>query len=89
MCIRDRFCTSYFTLSDNLDVVYERGMYRPGLLNADAVGVLTYGEGLSCAAVLSLDHGSFKYLDSLAVTLFDLVVDLNGIANVEFRYGSL
>ena len=51
-------------------------MNRPGLLYADAVGVLTNGEGLSCAAVLSLDYGTLEYLDSLAVTLFDLVVDL-------------
>ena len=64
-------------------------MNRPGLLYADAVGVLTNGEGLSCAAVLSLDYGTLEYLDSLTVTLFDLVVDLNGIAYGKLRYGSL
>ena len=64
-------------------------MNRPGLLYADAVGVLTNGEGLSCAAVLSLAYGTLESLDSLAVTLFDLVVDLNGIAYGTLRSGSI
>ena len=55
----------------------------PCLLYADAVGVLSNGEGLSCSAVLSLDHNALKDLDSLAVTLFDLVVYLYGITYME------
>ena len=61
-------------------------MNRPGLLYADAVGVLTNGEGLSCAAVLSLDYGTLENLDSLAVTLFDLVVYSYSITNMKLRY---
>ena len=63
-------------MADNLDIVNKRRMYRPGLLHADSVGILAYGEGLSCPAILSLDHSTLKYLDSLTVTFFDLVVDL-------------
>ena len=47
-------------------------MKRPCLLNADTVGVLSYCESLSNAAVLSLDNCTLENLDSLTVSLFDL-----------------
>ena len=61
-------------------------MKRPCLLNADTVGVLSYCESLSNAAVLSLDNCTLENLDSLTVSLFDLTVNFYSITNTELRY---
>ena len=61
-------------------------MKRPCLLNADTVGVLSYCESLSNAAVLSLDNCTLENLDSLTVSLFDLSGYSYSVTYVEARY---
>ena len=61
-------------------------MKRPCLLNADTVGVLSYCESLSNAAVLSLDNSSLEDLDSFTVSLFDLSGFSYSVTYVEARY---
>ena len=53
----------------------------------DTVGSLSNSESLSVAAALSLQYNAFEYLDSLTVTLFDLAVYLNGIADFKLING--
>ena len=48
-------------------------MYREGLLDADAVGNASDGEGLGDAAAVLGDDSALEELNSLAGTLFDLV----------------
>lgn len=64
-------------------------MKRPGLFNADAVGILSDSEGLSYSAVLSLDNSSLEHLDSLAVALADLSRYSYSVTYVEARYSFL
>ena len=76
-------CSANLTLSDNFDLLNIGRMKGPGLLNAYAVGNLTYGEGLTVRSVLSLDNGSLEDLNSGLLALYDTVVNLNGITYVE------
>ena len=78
-----KLSTSYLTLSDNFDLLNIGRMKGPGLLNAYAVGDLTYGEGLTVRSVLSLDNGSLEDLNSGLLALYDAVVNLNGITYAE------
>ena len=76
-------------MSDDFYFLNRRGMQRPGFLNADTVGVLTNSEGSSYASALLLNYDTLEYLNSLAVSLFDLTVNLNGVTYRKLRYLSL
>ena len=67
-------------MTNYLNLIYVRGVQRPGLLNADSVGILSNGEGLTVASTLFLQNSSFEYLNSFTVSLFDLSVYLNSIS---------
>ena len=51
-------------------------MKRPCLLNADTVGVLSYCESLSNAAVLSLNNSSLENLNSLGTVCFNCAASI-------------
>ena len=71
------------TVTDDLDLLDGRSVDGEHLLDADAVGQTTNGEGLLDTAVLLGDNGTLEDLDSLAVALFDLVLDTNGVTDLE------
>ena len=60
-------------------------MYRESLLNAYAVRNTSNGYRLVDAGVLDSDDGTLENLNSFAVAFLDLLVYLNGSANLEFR----
>ena len=78
-------CASYFTDSYDLDLVNVRGMYREGLLDADAVRNASDSEGLGDAAAILCDNGSLEDLNTLTRTLFDLVVNTDGVTDIDHR----
>ena len=73
-------------MTNNFYFLYVRGMQRPGFLYADTVGILSNSEGFSVASTLFLQYGSLEYLNSLAVTLFDLCVYFYSISYAKARY---
>ena len=80
-----------FSVGDTVKVYgkIKEGMQRPGFLNADTVGILTNSEGSSYASALLLNYDTLEYLNSLAVSLFDLSRYTYCIAYVETRNGFL
>ena len=78
-----QLCTANLTIADNLKLCNVGGMYREGLLNADAVRDAANGNRLVDARVLHRDDDALKYLDTLAVTLLDLGVYTNSVADLE------
>ena len=77
---------SNFTASDNFDLFDVRGMYGEGLFDADTIGNTSYGKGLGNSAAVLRDYSALKELNSLARTLFDLVINLDGITDVYNGY---
>ena len=76
--------TANFTAANYFNALYVGGMDGEGLFGADTVGNSSYSEGFGNAAVLSCDNGTFKDLSSDSCTLDDLLVNLNGVTNIEF-----
>ena len=74
---------AHLTNADNLDTGYVGGVQGEGLLHATTVGNTADGEGLRDAAAVLGDNGTLEDLDSLAVALFDLVLDTNGVTDLE------
>ena len=81
--------TSNLTASDNLYLLNSGRVDGEGLLNAATVSNVANGEGLGDAATVLADNGTLKNLNSLSGTLFDLVVNLYGVTNVELGNLSL
>ena len=75
------FTASYYFYLSNVG-----GMEREGLFNTNTVGNSAYGKGLGDAAAVLSDNGAFKHLNSLSVTLFDLVVNTNSVTDVELGH---
>ena len=80
-----KLSSSYLTLSDYVDLRNVRGMYGEDLLNANAVGNLSYGEGLGDSAALLCDNGALKKLNSLVGSVLDLAVYNYGVTDVYCR----
>ena len=80
---------SYLTVTDDVDLNNVRGVDGEYLLHAAAVGNTSDGKGLGDAAAVLSDNGTFKHLDSLTGTLNDLVVDTNGVTDVDLGHLSL
>lgn len=78
-------CTANTALTDNRDVLYVRGMQREYTLHAYAVGNTTNREGLAYTGTLAGNNCAFELLNSFTLTLADVYVDTDGIANVELR----
>ena len=74
---------AHLTNTDDLDAGHVGGVQGEGLLHAATVGNTADGEGLGDAAAVLSDNGTLEDLDSLAVALFDLVLDTNGVTDLE------
>ena len=72
-------------LARYFDLVDRRAVDGEDSFHADAVRHLADDEVLAEPAVLAADDYAFKYLDTLAVSLFDFDVDLDCIPWTEFR----
>ena len=77
-------CTANLTAADDFNLFNVRGMYREGLLHAYTVGYASYGKGLGDSAAVLGNDGAFEKLNSLSVALFDSVVNLDGVTDVEY-----
>ena len=80
---------SYLTVTNDVDLNNVRGVDGEYLLHAAAVRNTSDGKGLGDAAAVLGDNGTFEHLDSLTGTLNDLVVDTNGVTDVNFGHLSL
>ena len=78
-------CASDFTDSDDLDLIDVRGMYREGLLDADAVGYASDSEGFGDAAAVLSDDSALENLNTLAGSFLDLIVNADGVADIDYR----
>ncbi len=61
----------------------ERRVHREDTLNTDAARDLADGESLTCALTLDLDDDTLVDLNTLLVTLLNLVGDRNGVTRLE------
>ena len=61
-------------------------MYGEGFFHAGTVGNTSYGKGFGYSAAVLRDYSALEELNSLARTLFDLVINLNGITDVYNGY---
>jgi len=68
-----------------LDLDDLRRMDGECALHADTEGDLAHGEGLTVARTMTTDDHTLEYLDPLAVTFYDAIVDLDVVANVQAR----
>lgn len=78
-------CTANTALTNNDNVLYVRGMQREYTLHAYAVGNTANREGLAYTGTLAGNNCAFELLNSFTLTLADVYVDTDGIANVELR----
>jgi len=78
--------SSDLTVTDNVDLLNVGRVNGEGLLNAYTVRNSAYGKGFGDAAAVLSDNGTFKHLNSLSVTLFDLVVNTYGVTDAELGY---
>jgi hypothetical protein len=67
---------------DGLDV---RGVHREGPFNADTVRYFTYRESSGGTLALAFNNVTFEALDTLFVTLDDLIVNGDIVASFERR----
>ena len=78
--------TSNLTLTDNVNSHNVGRMNGESLFNAATVSNSSYGEGSGNAALVLSDNGALVHLNSFSCTLYDLVVNANGVTNVELGY---
>ncbi len=81
-----KLSASNLTASDNFNLFNVRRMYGESLLYANAVRNTSYSEGLGDSAAVLGNDSALEKLNSLSVTLFDLVVNTNSITNIQFGY---
>jgi len=67
----------------NLDAIDRRRIEREHSLHPHASGYFPDGEHLARAASLARNDEALEDLDALFVALFDLHVDLDGVAGLE------
>ena len=68
----------------DVDLLDERASEGEDALHSDAVRDLADSKGLSSSASTALQDNALEVLDSLFVSFFDLVMDSDGIASLEF-----
>ena len=71
------------TAAHGFDLLDEGGVDGEHLLDADAVGKTTNGEGLLKTAVLLRDDDALEDLDTLAGAFLDLDMNADGVADVD------
>lgn len=71
--------------ADDLDLLDLRRVNREGTLDTHTEADLADGEGLTVRSTMTAGDDALEHLGTLASTLDDLVVDLDGIADVERR----
>lgn len=70
-----------FEGSHKFDLGDNRGVDWENALHADTIGALANGKrAIGASAVTTGDHETFKYLNTLFVAFFDLLVDADGLA---------
>src|SRR5690606_11177241 len=74
---------AHIAAGDDLDLVDGRGVHGEDALHADAEGDLADPEGLADAVALAADDVALEDLDTGAVALDDLHVDLDVVAGAE------
>lgn len=79
------FCATHFTYFVNFDFVDERRVHREDTFNAYVVGHFANGETFCIAVAANFDNYTAETLDTLLVTLFNAVVNCNGVAAFERR----
>ena len=75
--------TAHSTTLVDIYLLNKRTGKREDTFHAHAVRNLADSKGLSCSASTALQHNALEVLDSLFVTLFDLVVNRDGIASLK------
>jgi len=78
-------CSSDLTRTDNVNLFYVRRMDGEGLFYTAAVRNTSNSECLGDPAAVLSYNGTLEHLNSLASSLLDLVVNTNGITNVDHR----
>ena len=74
------------TLTDNVNSYYVGRVKGESLLNATAVSDSSYGKGGGNATLVLCDNSTLVHLNSFSRTLNDLVVNANGVTDVELGY---
>ncbi len=73
--------TAHFVVAFNHQLGDARGIGQEGTFHADTIaGNPADGEAGAIAAAANVEDDALEFLDSLAVTFFDFVVNGNGIA---------
>ena len=75
-------CTSDHTGTNDVDLNDVGRMDGEGLLNTNRVRNASYSEGLGDSAAVLSDDNALEKLDSLTCSLFNAVVNTNGITNI-------
>ena len=79
--------TSNLTDADDIYLLNVGRVDGECLLDTATIRNTSNRKGLGNSAAVLCDNGSFEQLNSFAVTLFDSVVNTNGITNI--NYGNL
>jgi hypothetical protein len=76
-------------VSDHLDLIDTGRVEREDTLNANPVGNLPHGKGRPVTTVRSADYRSFEDLDAFFISLDDLGMNTDGVADFEIGNVSL
>lgn len=80
-----QFCTAHLAAADDLDVVDHGSMDREDALNALPEAHLADGDRLAHSGIIPSDQGAFKHLQALFLAFSNLDVNLDLVADAEFR----
>jgi len=75
--------TANLTVTEYFNLSYVGRVEREGLFYAYTVCYAANGKGGTNTGVVSCDYGAFKKLDSFASAFLDLVVNADGVTDVE------
>ena len=77
---------TYFTTTDNFDLVDVRRQEREDTLGTNLVGNLTNGEGFAVGVrVLTLNYNTLELLNTLLVALANFHVNIDSVAGSKTR----
>src|SRR5699024_9715074 len=75
---------AHISTGDDLDLLNGRGVHGEGALNTDAESDLANGKGLTHTRTLTGQNHALENLNTSAVPLRNLNVDLYGVSGTEF-----
>ena len=81
-----KLSAAYLTAANGFHLFNMWRMNRKSFLYAYTVRNAANGKCLADSAALFCDNGAFKNLNSFAVSLFNLVMNLDGVSDIDFRY---